>query len=243
MKERGILMGTDMVKAVLEGRKTQTRRPMKPQPYQPRKDFYRIRYYERGDIALDTIFDPVEQSKLTYGSWAAGAGCPFGQVGDRLYVRETWAEVYDINNNGYPNIPHLPTTEEEDAYTLSYIVYKASIGNWHWLDEDGFETDKTNWKPSIHMPKKYARIWLEITDIRVERVQDISEDDAIDEGCSLYGPFNEYKGASKNKPNDCMKLNAFSTAKRAFQDIWESCGYRWDGSPWVWVIEFKVIDK
>lgn len=199
MNERPIIFNSEMVIAILDGRKTQTRRLMKIQ--QPNKEF---------KIAVQ-----VNEKKPNIISWVKLSNdgllitdrhepsfkCPFGKIGDRLYVRETWAKL-----------------------TIGY-VYKAedSIFDNHPIFK---------WKPSIYMPKSAARIWLEITDIRVERVQDINGADAIKEGVtmenviSVQGLDNQWKQCINN-----------------FSDLWNSIYNNWNDNPWVWVIEFKRINK
>jgi len=170
MKERPIILNTEMVKAVLEGRKTQTRRIIKPQP----------KWIGNPNIPFKTI-DADPKGIIN---------CPYGQVGDRLYVRETWCKP-----------------DDEVFYRAQHDMQPEEHALW-----DG------RWKPSIHMLKKYARIWLEITDIRVERVQDISEEDAQKEGIEFSKDFK---------------------ARVGFIHLWEKLYKNWNVNPWVWVIEFK----
>lgn len=131
--------------------------------------------------------------------------CPYGKPGDLLWVRETWRKTE----------PH-----EYDAPVQ--IEYKA--GHDHACE--------LTWKPSIHMPKKYARIWLKVTGVRVERLQDISNADEISEGypgCNIYGQHIPWS------PHGW------------FMSLWDSIniqrGYGWDKNPWVWVIEFERVDR
>lgn len=99
------------------------------------------------------------------------------------------------------------------------------------------------WKPSIHMPKVAARYFQKVTNVRVERLLQISEEDAVAEGCSKYGPFGEYRG-SRHPNGGQMKYRAYSTAQRAFQCIWETINGKesWELNPWVFVYEFEVLD-
>lgn len=192
MKERGIIFNTEMVRAILDGRKTVTRRPIKKESWTPYAEFHH--------------FDPIGQAVFSDGKYYRN---PFGQVGDRLYVRETWQSCKA--NEGYP----LP---ESRLIKKSYVNYRADGCQWH------NESNSVPWKPSIHMPKKYARIWLEITDIRVERVQDITEDQAEGEGF-------------------CSRLSMNESAVDMFETVWESIYKNWDQNPWVWAIEFIRIGK
>ncbi len=201
MKEHPILFSTPMVQAILEGRKTQTRRICKHQHWS---------HSELTDVNVNGISQKVDRSVT----------CPYGQPGDLLWVRETFC------------FPSLFDGFEDDYY------YKANF------NPGNFETRHASqgWKPSIHMPKAAARVWLEITEVKVERLQDISEEDAIAEGCFKYGPFGEYAG-SKHPSGGAMTYRAYSKAARAFQCIWESINgeQSWKKKPWVWVIKFEVL--
>ena len=140
------------------------------------------------------------------------------QKGDILYVRETFA-----------NIPETAPGN---------IHYKASAtkADLEWFDEEGWK-----WKPSIHMPKEVARIFLKVTDIRIERVQDITEENAIAEGCKMAGDF-----PAERKIDDGI-YEGWDAAREWFADSWQnlykSKGYGWDDNPWVWVIEFERCEK
>lgn len=189
MKERPILFSAPMVNALLDGSKTQTRRAMKNPPsvlgFRP----WLGRQWERLDgkgHMLDII------------------NCPYGQPGDRLYVKETFAH----------HVQAIGAKRDEDGP----FVYAAD-GEFSKQYRLG---DK--WKPSIFMPRCASRILLEIADIRVERLQDISEEDAKAEGCFALG--------------DCE-----CTAVRQYRELWESINGAgsWDANPYVWVIEFTRI--
>ena len=140
--------------------------------------------------------------------------CPYGTIGDRLWVREAFACRFGI-------IP--------DRYIEKYF-YRA----------DGEHEGKLKWKPSIHMPRSASRITLEITKIRVERLNEISEDDAKNEGVLYYG---DESGDYKNYEYDDKEGDDWGvkTAKESFQTLWESINGKgsWEANPWVWVIEFK----
>lgn len=186
MKERPILMCGEMVRATLEGRKTHTRRAM-------------TNKYHDIAVALD-VLDDAETLK-----WAA-TFCPYGQPGDRLWVKETFHEYA----YGDPREP--------DGIKRNQVVYKADEEDWD-----------VKWRPSIFMPRWASRILLEITDIRVERLQDISEDGAIAEGVTpdpiVYG--------------DCCYTDAFIRIIKSLNDKRPGCS--WDDNPWIWVIEFKKV--
>ncbi|MDA3867612.1 MAG: hypothetical protein PF489_12815 [Salinivirgaceae bacterium] len=200
IKERPILFSTPMVQAILAGQKTQTRRICKHQNWS---------FSEISDVNNNGITQKTDRD----------VSCRYGQVGDLLWVRETWMQN--------PNKEYFP---EEPIY------YKAS------KSKQFIEEFPTSWKPSIHMHKINSRIWLKITDIRVERIQRISDEDAILEGIEKYGPFDEYKG-SLHPGGGMMRYRAYSNPSRAFQDLWENINGNdsWKENPWVWVIKFEVI--
>ena len=195
MKEHPIIFSGPMVRAILEDRKTQTRRVIKPQPEivdkEPR--------YRKNTWALWSDKIPKYKGGLI-------VSCPYGKPGDLLYVKETWR----------------PIASSEQ------LLYRADIYNVMAWDEFG------KWHPSIHMPRWASRITLEITDVRVERVQEISEENAIAEGMQgdIYG---EDMGISPRVDSHSVRIN--------FMDLWDSInlkrGYGWDVNPWVWVLGFK----
>lgn len=194
MSDRPILFSAPMVRAILEGRKTQTRRIINPQPT-------RSLISEHAD---KWILDWV---KVDDGStWK----CPYGKKGDRLWVRETWQNVPDCDGG--------------------YYIYGA--------DYNAEDFQKVKWKPSIHMPKKVCRLWLEITNVRVERLQDISEKDAIAEGIELKKQNNStfYKVYDKG---DMWQDDPIWS----FRSLWESINGTgsWDANPWAWVVEFTKV--
>ena len=218
MKERPIIFSGAMVKAILDGRKTQTRRVVKPQPQKPivsESDGFPETWYEHGVL----IEEPSNVWK-----------CPYGMIGDKLWVRETFwhqrASFDEVCGIKY---------KDEDEFT----VYRA--------DYDGGPGDNFSWKPSIFMPKILSRITLEITDVRVQRLQEISEQDAIAEGVEKLGEFPDITpwrnyGLKAGQPH-CLN---FSIARRSFQTLWDSInakrGYGWDSNPWVWAIMFRQLE-
>jgi hypothetical protein len=191
-KEKPILFNTEMVKAVLSGRKTQTRRVVKPQPTPDPSKIVRFNDDEficESNSGKVGIFEPNTLK------------CPYGQVGDRLWVRETWQSDKDKTK----------------------FIYKADYSEFFTCDNDIL----FGWKPSIHMIRRASRINIEIVDIRIERVQDISPEDALSEGITFIG-----------KPSYFTSIIVF---KRLWDSINKKRGYGWDVNPWVWVVEFKVI--
>lgn len=191
---KGILFNTEMVKAILEGRKTVTRRIIKPTS----KDADRVGILI--DDITKTIMGAINCRKD--GSAISGIKPPY-QIGDILYVRETWRySKFHGNEQGY--------------------MYRASCDeNWDGL-----------WKPSLHMPKEAARIWLKVTDVRVERLRDITPKQAGEEGVTWETD------------------NSGLYRRMRFKQLWDSTikkqdldKYGWNANPYVWVIEFERIEK
>ncbi|HCM1930527.1 TPA: hypothetical protein N3A15_002186 [Salmonella enterica subsp. salamae serovar 51:c:-] len=232
MKERGMIFNGEMVRAILDGRKTQTRRVMKPQPDPcpaPRGGHW------WPSNVFKTMLHVEEEMQNSKGGWGGlvGDACPFGDVGDRIWVRETFSCIG--NEDGHPVDANSNLCSREDAQR----IYRASAiqkpGNYGlWTSPDGFDFEGA-WTPSIHMPRWASRITLEITDVRVERVQDISQRDAIAEG----GPP-DHPSFSK-----ISREMGFSDWPRSWfaQTWWGIYGREaWNTNPWVWVIEFKRVE-
>lgn len=185
MKERPILFSAPMVRALLAGTKTQTRRVIKPR---------HLAFFNQDAAAM--LSDWNERP------------LPYGKPGDRLWVRETW---HDASSSLH-----------------SCALYRADGIDLHW--------DK--WTPSIHMPRRASRITLEITSVRVERLQEISIEDAKAEGA--WGPDDSIA----QKVADYFGTDIFSAnPRKAFQMLWESINGpdSWAANPWVWAIEFRRV--
>jgi hypothetical protein len=207
IKERPILFSGPMVKAILEGRKTQTRRVMVPQPV-PSKVF-------AGQMRWKRLCRPMDELALS---------CPYGKPGDRLWVRETWAQIYRTGD--------YCIRDEGEFFQCPCdgcrVEYRADTGNPYpgeWPEDMAKEDDEApRWRPSIHMPRWASRLTVELVNVRAERLQDISEEDAAAEGVA----FTKY-------------LNA--NARFHFKELWDSInakrGYSWDSNPWVWVLDFE----
>lgn len=212
-KERPILFSAPMVRALLDGSKTQTRRIVKMKQSDWCKEI-------KGDCWHP---NEIAEWRLQDGRWfglmgwytLAFADCPYGQIGDRLWVRENWAF----------HKMAIGSVEDKDG---PFAYAADTFGQQQRL------ADK--WTPSIHMPRWASRILLEITDIRVERLNDISEADAKAEGVYLHtdGKYTNYLSPTGYAIN----------AKSSFASLWESINGdgSWDANPWVWVVEFKRID-
>ncbi|WP_396122164.1 hypothetical protein [Escherichia coli] len=238
VKERGMIFNDEMVRAILERRKTQTRRIMKNQPA------------EVGPEA------PVMVREIGAGfQWYGADGvssvfnCPFGIVGDRIWVRETWAILGNEDGCSVDWNDNLCRGDEKNAariYRASCEQKPGDYGLWSIPDDADWKPHTVNekfdggWRPSIHMPRWASRILLEITNVRVERLNDISECDARDEGVPPAGSLlPDHPGTFLTPKGD------FAMAKVAFQRLWESIygEESWNANPWVWVIEFKRIQE
>lgn len=215
MKERGMIFNGEMVRAILDGWKTQTRR-----------------------IVKSDCMDIGEKDDGTLWPWREHDNggdywypCPFGEVGDRIWVRETWQAIHDsVDEFGHveertysPSIP-----KEKDRYW--HTVYAEHFGDENREDR-GFP-----WRPAIHMPRWASRILLEITSVRVERLNDISQKDAQAEGMELTGWRPTY--------SDPDSGGEVWTPYDNFAELWQSLyGVgSWLSNPWVWVIEFRRIE-
>ncbi|MET6553602.1 hypothetical protein [Citrobacter farmeri] len=220
MKERPMIFNAEMVRAILDGRKTQTRRIIK-----------------NCVVGTDDISPFIRIGNFT--------GCypedvpemirecsPYGIPGDRIWVRETWQAIHDsVDEFGHVEertyAPSIP--KEKDRYW--HTVYAEHFGDENREDR-GFP-----WRPAIHMPRWASRITLEITDVRVERLNAISEEDARAEGIIDGGCLN------CGEPEPCGCVNPQPDATDAFAWLWQSIygQENWDANPWVWVIAFRRI--
>lgn len=236
MKERPILFNAAMVQAILAGRKTQTRRALKHQP-------------RMSDILPNFVF-PKSKAELV-SMHPAGfiypnaldeilAMCPFGAVGDRLWVREAWCmgRIDEVDAE-HPLDRRLYA--EQTGSADDYVLHKAECLN------SGADISEVVWRPSIHMPRWACRIILEITSVRVERLHNISDADAMAEGIQgFYSTGEEKPDRFGIKAEYCGYGTAGSwkfceTPVKAFEQLWYATGGQWIANPWVWVIEFKVL--
>ncbi|HCA9895516.1 TPA: hypothetical protein MYK86_002390 [Klebsiella pneumoniae] len=207
MTERGMIFNGEMVRALLDGRKTQTRRPIK---------WKQTRFTEIGEREDGSKWPWSEDAEHACDFWHP---CPFGAVGDRIWVRETWAEAG-------ASAPDLK------LYRANYPEHVPSIY------ENVPPAEEIRWTPSIHMPRWASRILLEITDVRVERLNAISEEDARAEGIIDGGCLN----CGESEPCGCA--NPEPDATDAFAYLWQSIYGQesWNANPWVWVISFKRVE-
>lgn len=194
MKETGLMFKAPLVRAILEGRKTQTRRIVKRLPLR---------------INRETNAMEVDVANIENGEFAKRVPCPMGKPGDRLYVREAHA--------------HHPQ--------FAQMAFRADGEEFE--DADGFLWEP-KWTPAIHMKKEDARIWLEITGVRVEHLQQITEADAKAEGVQPW--------PCDHPRRSCADIGCNGPDYLAgFRHIWESTGGDWNADPWLWVIDFKTI--
>lgn len=216
MKERPILFSAPMIRAILAGNKTQTRRIVKG--YEP-------------DYSIGVKAVPSDLSAMRSDpDFHFINKCPYGQVGDQLWVREAW-RWNDGTECG---------CSEFCTHTGTGYEYRAS----------GAGDIDTKWKPSIHMPRLASRIQLEITGIRVERLNDISEADAIAEGIENIGKvidcWKNYEADHEFRDAEGRQKAgiAFNTAVPSFASLWQSINGAgsWDANPWVWAISFKRVE-
>jgi len=214
MKERPILFSAPMVRALLAGTKTQTRRIIKDQGL--------VEFDEDGDGELIHHHSPRCPG---YCDYACDHRCPYGSPGDRLWVRETWyCDHRDCLSGPYVK----PPTGEIDLY------YRAD-GEARTQFEQLDPPDANIWKPSIHMPRWASRITLEITDVRVQRLQEISEEDAKAEGATL----DKDGFPVAQRPLD----DGYDCCRDWYADLWDSINgaHSWDANPWVWALTFKRV--
>jgi hypothetical protein len=214
MKERPILFSSQIVQAILAGRKTQTRRVLnRVATLGPVTEFQRSATPGYDWIMRDRrlLWNEIKHADLL-------ERCPHGAVGDRLWVRETWrADDY---------------AQDDPERT----IYRADA------DAEALEGIKgiVKFRPSIHMPRNRARILLEITDVRVQRLQEISDSDALAEGIVKWPPV-----ADSWKPQQEWNI-AYSSPTKAFRALWQEINAErapWDSNPWVWAITFRLVDQ
>lgn len=230
MEIKPILFNTEMVRAILDGRKDATRRIVK------------------GFIPDDAVWGYTAFTPKGYiscrGTFADGYGEKFFKLpcetGDILYVRETWErfECWNCEGDERGNCPKEPQKSVLDKHSYGCYMYRAT---------DEISGD-AKWHPSIHMPKEAARIWLKVTNVRVERLQSITEGGAIREGAE--GEKCHHTNTGAFGCTDCMNTGWIEPPQVEFMQIWNSTikesdidRYGWGANPWVWVIEFERCKK
>lgn len=227
MKERGMIFNGEMVRAILDGRKTQTRRPIK---------WKQTRFTEIGEREDGSKWPWSEDAEHACDFWHP---CPFGAVGDRIWVRETFAA---LEPGSYEQVKPQEGHCQDLRYAATDRLAKSDA------DIRGYK-----WVPSIHMPRWASRILLEITDVRVERLNAISEEDAQREGVHTevwdqtvvarnYAARDEFfQFWSEDMPH-YVEMNQLY--RSSFRSLWEYIygSENWLANPWVWVIEFKRVE-
>ncbi|MEM6775637.1 MAG: hypothetical protein AAF640_12390 [Pseudomonadota bacterium] len=230
MKERPILFSGSMVRAILEGMKTQTRRVVKP---------------TKDKCGFGVELAPCEVAGEINAAEPSYHLCPYGSPGDQLWVRETFRAV-----------EQAPWQHDETGECE--LEYRASTEtHLHWGERE------PKWKPSIHMPRWASRITLQVTGVRVERLQDISKDEAESEGIqylvseeghplldisSKDSPLRFLNEANRERfrlgDRSGVEFDYVNWARAHFAALWESINGRgsWDANPWVWVIEFERME-
>ena len=214
--EHPILFNAEMIRAILDGRKTQTRRVIKPQP-------------SGNNVTLKSGVTGYWIGWDNEGDEAWNASCPYGKSGDRLWVREEW-RTENVYNAASPKV----------ISETAILQFRADMG-MKWIGDRKPAPDEWGkWRRSIHMPRWASRITLDVKDIRVEQVQDIGEENAVAEGIPFDSQYfraviHPVKGTLKHWP----------TANMAFGKLWDSInaekGFGWDQNPYVWVIEFEKV--
>ena len=209
MKEREMIFNGEMTRAILDGRKTQTRRPIK---------WKQTRFTEIGEREDGSKWLWSEDAEHACDFWHP---CPFGSVGDRIWVRETFS-------GHYLDDAQIQDIKDGRDKATDLCEYRADY-------PDGYQASD-GWTPSIHMPRWASRILLEITDVRVERLNSISQEDAQAEGLELTGWRPTY--------SDPDSGGEVLTPYDNFAQLWESIygEESWKANPWVWVIEFKRVE-
>lgn len=234
--EKPILFNTAMVQAILQDRKTTTRRIIKPQPSPCNHKEYEGAEWKSEPTEWvhdgDNWYCALCGNGISFAntiSKVTGMIAPY-QVGDILYVRETWF-IGDLLD------------EAEDIAERGLVLYRANK-----LRKD-IDYESIKWRPSIHMPKKIARIFLKVTNVRVERLQDMQQEDFMKEGIREYTKDNEVFKYAVNEEQYSWR-DMPRDPKEPFIKLWDSTlkkdqldMYGWNANPWVWVIEFERIER
>jgi hypothetical protein len=223
MSEKPILFSAPMVRAILGGTKTQTRRVIKNQPFE-------VKLVPSGNHLFDYRSDLNDYSRVVDMKKAVTL-CPYGQPGGRLWVRETWAPDPPIDgtwaSTSWSGCGRVVREIPERFHHPRFCIYAAS-----------WPHDAIRWTPSIHMPRWASRITLAITDVRVERLQSLSEADAIAEGLTGLSD-----GADRSWTVDADSASEHEDPRETYAWLWESINGQgsWDANPFVWVIEFQLV--
>ena len=223
MAIKPILFNTEMVRAILDGIKSCTRRIVKPQQFigmlpDKCKNGVPEEFLKKKELMFKPYCDMTDIELINTAYKA-----PY-QPGDIMYVRETWQYLYELDGN-----------EQVIEYTGKYYYAATDTIPFNtYVDKNGVKHDHAPWKPSIHMPKEAARIWLKVTDVRGERLQEITIDGIRNEGLSSMA----------------VHSGDMEIALKEWENLWNSTikksdldSYGWEANPWVWVIEFERCEK
>jgi hypothetical protein len=271
MKDKPIIFNDPMVRAILEGRKTVTRRVVKPQP-DPTKNIAGICPELKDESGLFQTWLRNSDGGVDEDFNAQQWKCPYGAPGDRLWVREMWADVNTYDgpaicyraDGSYMSWQDFSTSFGPDYGAGPSMDYKSYPGDYcMWWSDLLNGAPEHKWRPSIHMPRWASRITLDVTGVRVERLQDITEEDAKAEGLSFDGlawfvPGNPDTGAPTARECFAQFWDSINAAPKPvyknkqivsyvsypWEDIRETREHRGEplevyGNPWVWVISFK----
>nr|GAT44594.1 predicted protein [Mycena chlorophos] len=228
-----------MVRAILEGRKTVTRRIVKGV-----RDDNNMVLKKATKTRCGIITHVIDAPKKGL--------CPYGNVGDRLWVKETWGAItgtWDENDNLVDWNPDRPAQAIREmpygnGYYTGHVIYRAD-GEHEWAgDDDGYGEPRSAWKPSIHMPRAASRIILEVTDVRVELLQDTTDSDAEAEGIERRVIGDGWREYGLDPRDEAAGTPPMLSARDSFRSLWESLNGAgsWEATPWVWRVEFKQIE-
>jgi len=218
--ERPILFSAPMVRALLDGSKTQTRRVMNPQPEPIPPDVQRMKPYD--DSGYWWSCAKAQQMVSMHDAHCLS---PYGFERDRLWVRETWMQLYDSGNGG---LTCLVPSGEASQIALRRAKYRAT--------DKPPENFAAKWKPSIFMPRWASRITLEVAEVRCQRLQDISEEDAKAEGVEI----------ANGHPELGAIIGAGPSYREGFAQLWREIngkrpGCAWSDNPWLWCVSFRRL--
>lgn len=235
-RERPILFSGPMVRALLDGRKTQTRRAIKPQP--AAEGYYSINGAGTHALHLSGAGADMLFIRPTPRSRDHRLPCPYGAPGDRLWVKETWGLSAYFDDTDWLR-GSVKGRSQDDIIESWRLHFAADY-------EGSASSEYPYWRPSIHMPRWASRLTLEVTQVRVERLQDISEEDAIAEGVEQAdtGPLRWVRYRNYMSEREAQGIaTSFASPRESFFSLWESIHgtESWAANPWVWVVSFRVV--
>ena len=241
--QRPIIFAADQVRAILDGQKTQTRRLIREPSME---EVAYVRWAYKNSWYFGVITEDGQQCDTHLGM-----PCPYGRVHDRLWVREPFAEMPPLDElDERPrmsiNMEGMPVQSAEGESITCSVIYRAD-GEWEFNEEEtwppAFQTrQRSIWRSSMAMPRKYSRLLLRITEVRAERVQEISLADAELEGVTLDSRrFN-----AKHRRRSARDASENPPIIEVFREVWDKTharlGHGWDTNPWVWALTFEIVD-